>query len=87
MTAGVGNRVANALARAGYTTVEQVEALSDDELLVLPNVGPEGLRAIRRLIPEPPRREPLPRPEPPISPVQGVTVTVHDRAGNVLASE
>lgn len=50
------------------------------------------MRAIRQVVPEPPKRErsTLPADEPPERPapaVKGVTVTVHDQAGNVLASE
>lgn len=44
---GLGIREHNALSRAGYTTIEHVELLSDDDLLNCRGVGPQGVKNIR----------------------------------------
>ncbi len=51
----VGGPVRGALAHAGLTTWEQVDALGDRELLALHGIGPKGVR-ILRAVPEPPHR-------------------------------
>ncbi|WP_377639461.1 hypothetical protein [Oryzobacter terrae] len=43
----VGGPVRGALADAGLTTWEQVDALGDGELLALHGVGPKGVRLLR----------------------------------------
>lgn len=43
----VGAPVRRALTHAGITTWEQVDALTDTELLALHGVGPRGVRILR----------------------------------------
>ena len=45
--AGMSVRVLNNLAAEGYTTVAQVRAATDLDLLKLPNIGKKALRSIR----------------------------------------
>jgi DNA-directed RNA polymerase alpha subunit len=48
---GLSARVIGPLMRAGLRTPEQVMALTDDELLLVPMLGRKGLQEIRRVLP------------------------------------
>jgi DNA-directed RNA polymerase alpha subunit len=43
-------RINNALERAGVKTMEQLAALTDDDILVMRNLGKTSLRRIRRVL-------------------------------------
>lgn len=47
---GVNTEILGALVHAGYTTIEQVRAASDAELLAISGIGPVRLAKIRGII-------------------------------------
>jgi hypothetical protein len=47
----LGNRICHALLREGYTTVEQVAATPDADLLDIAIIGPGSVAVLRKVIP------------------------------------
>ena len=53
---GLPARAVTALTRAGITTTAQLAGLTRTDLLAVNGLGPGSIAAIRRVVPEPPRR-------------------------------
>lgn len=50
---GVGTRTANALTEAGFGSFEELEGLSDEEILAIDGIGNAGLEEIREHVARP----------------------------------